>query len=229
MPVRDAYQQTIVAGHDVPDLEVTCRRKQTAVVIIRRVAQQIVVRIHLRAGVQKPDFVYVSQFAEEFDGFAYLNFPSVELHILIHYLPHPGLDALYVFGRQAVFVVFFLEIAIETAGQRVLDVDPAAREDFVGRFAEEEEERALIDALSAGLRAVHIFHVPAVVDPEIKALGDVVHLSGDNLVRLFELKFGKHLKECRSGFKLLVGLSVLAKNTDHCLNWFTYLFSKAQK
>ena len=82
-------------------------------------------------------------------------------------------------------------------------------------LTQKEEERALIDALTARLGSVDILDVAAVVNPEVKALGDVVNLRRKNLVGLFEFEFLEHLGQGCSFGELLRRTGVLAVNLNH--------------
>ena len=113
VPVRNPEQDAVVAFHNVPDLQESGRRKESSVIVVRRISQKIVVRVYIFAGIQKANLVDIAQIAEYLYGLPYLNLPSVESDVVLDYLPHSvfqQLDIFFAKGR----IVLFLYVAVES-------------------------------------------------------------------------------------------------------------------
>ena len=112
--VRNPEQYSVVVSLNVPDLEIGSGWKQSSVVVVRAVSEQIIVGIDILAGFQQTDLVDIAEVSENLDCLAYLDFPSVEGYVFLNHLKHTLLDFEHIFIAEGT-VILFLEIAIETS------------------------------------------------------------------------------------------------------------------
>ena len=163
--VGHAKQKAVVIKDDVPHLDITGGRKQTSIVVVYGIAQHVVIHIGLPAGLQQPHLVFVSLLAEDFDGLFEPHFATVERQVLVDDLLHPRLDLLHVVfaGRALVRLVKLAEITVRDG---MLDLHLGLREHVLGGLAEQETERAAIDAAGARVAEVEELDVAVVVHAE---------------------------------------------------------------
>jgi hypothetical protein len=77
----------------------------------------------------------------------------------------------------------------------VLDVKLAAREEVGSCLVEHKAEAAGIDAAPAGADDVEKLYLLVVIDAELQPLRHVVHLGGNNGVRVLKLKLREDLQQ----------------------------------
>ena len=121
MMVRNAQEQTLVVLDQIPYLQVAGRRDETAVVVIRRISEGVVIDIHLAAGSEQFDLIVVAALLEYAYRLVSLHFEAVEYHILCYDFLHT------LFYRGDVFfadfdAVLFAQIAVEATRNRMFHI-----------------------------------------------------------------------------------------------------------
>ena len=213
-PVRHPQQDAVVVGLDAPDGQIAGGGDELAVVIVRSIVEGVIVGIGLAARFQEFDLVVVAGFLEFLDGAFGLDVEAVEGEVLVHEFPHPGFQKLEVVAGE-VRAVGLPQVAEVAAGDGVLHVQLAVREHVQGRLVHQEAQGTEVNPPSAGVPHVQEFDVLVLVNLELEALGNVVHLRGNDRVGTVELEIREHLDE-RSPFRIFPGgLRVLAIDLQH--------------
>ena len=214
VPVRDPEQHAVVVEADVPDGQVSGRRDEFPIEIIRGIPEGVIVRIGLPAGLQQADLVLVPALPEGLDSLLGMDIIAVEGDVFLDDNLHPLLEERDVL-RSDRHPVSLSEVAEKAVRDGVFHEDTALREDVRRGFAEQETERAAVGPHAAGLAHVDEFNVLVLVDPEFQALGNVIDLGGDNRVRLVERKLAEHLQEAGAFLEPFGRARVLAVDLDH--------------
>ena len=214
MPVRDPEQHAVVVEADVPDGQVSGRRDEFPIEIVRGIPEGVIVRIGFPAGLQQADLVLVPALPEGLDSLLGMDVIAVEGDVFLDDDLHPFLEKHDILrsDRRPVGLPEVAEIAVRDG---VLHEDTALRKDVRRGFAEQETERAAVGPHAAGLAHVDEFDVLVLVDPEFQALGNVIDLGGDNRVRLVERKLAEHLQEAGAFLEPFGRARVLAVDLDH--------------
>ena len=106
-------------------------------------------------------------------------------------------------------------------GNRVVHVQLAARKQVESSLVEQEAQRAKIHQTRRVMREVDKLHIATVVNTEFQSLRNIVHLGGNDGIRLVKIKLGQHLKQGHAFIELLGCLGVDAINLNHNpVSWF---------
>ena len=176
VPVRDAHQDAIAIGFDIPDVEITRRRHQATIIIVRRVFQSVVIGIGFPTGFKQFHLILLSHLAKHVDGVLDACLVAVELYVVGHYVPHPQSQCSDVIAIKY-FPIAFLDTAIETFGNGVLHVQLATWEKVLSRLVEQEAQGPEVYQTRCVVREVKEFNIAAVVDAKLQSLRHIVNLS----------------------------------------------------
>ena len=125
--VRNADQNAIAIGIDVPDIKIASGWDQAAVIIVGSAIQSVIIGISFSAGLQKLHLVFESQASEHVDGILDAGFMATKLDVVGHDSPHPHPKGSNVVAIE-VFPVAFLDTVIETFRDRMLHAQLTAWE-----------------------------------------------------------------------------------------------------
>ena len=173
--LRQSHAEPLVIGMQVEAGNVSRRNGQRAVKVAHQIGHAVHGHIQVRPGPQQRDLVVEPQRLVHRLGFGRGDLLPHDRQVLSDDRAHALLDPDDLLVGE---VLHTLDLAIESLGDRMLDMQFPLRKQVVDGLLQYEEQRALINAHSLEMRDVYVADAHRRVDGEVELLEPVVDIGG---------------------------------------------------
>ena len=173
--LRQSHAEPFVIGMQVEAGNVSRRNGQRAVKVAHQIGHAVHGHIQVRPGPQQRDLVVEPQRLVHRLGFGRGDLLPHDRQVLSDDRAHALLDPDDLLVGE---VLHTLDLAIESLGDRMLDMQFPLRKQVVDGLLQYEEQRALINAHSLEMRDVYVADAHRRVDGEVELLEPVVDIGG---------------------------------------------------